>query len=327
MEKDAAIVVTGACGFIGSCMVRHLNNLGMTNLILVDDFGSSYKWKNLLYKRFKQVLGIGDLFSWLQGRESEVQAFIHLGACCDTLETRVDYLLEQNTRYTIRLAEYALKHGQRFIYASSAATYGDGSRGFSDDHRALQELVPLNPYGYSKHLIDLWALEQGVIEQIVGLKYFNVYGPNEWHKDNMASMICKVFPKVQKEGIIRLYKSTSPEKFADGGQCRDFIYVKDAVEMTAVFLENGKGGIYNIGSGEPSTWNRLASALFAALEFPCRIEYVDMPDTLASQYQNYTCADMRKFDETWGSKMRARYSLETAVRDYVEAHLMRGITW
>ncbi|MBS3904526.1 MAG: ADP-glyceromanno-heptose 6-epimerase [Simkania sp.] len=330
LQSQQLIVITGAAGFIGSCLVKHLNNLGYYNLVLVDDIGTSDKWKNLLGKRFKCLLSIDKLFEWLQGKEKEVAAFIHLGACSDTLENRVDYLLDNNTRFTIRLAEYALQHGQRFIYASSAATYGDGSQGFSDDHNRLHELKPLNPYGYSKHLFDLWALEQGVIDRLVGLKYFNVYGPNEQHKGRMASMVCKMVPQIEKEGVIRLYKSTEPERFSDGGQCRDFIYVKDVVAMTCSFLDNLHGGIYNIGAGEPATWNQLATALFKAMDYPVNIEYIDMPADLAKQYQNYTCADMEKFNKITGHAQKGaplQFSLEDAVRDYVQGYLMKGTTW
>lgn len=326
IQSQDLIVITGAAGFIGSCLVRYLNEKGFTNLALVDDIGTTEKWKNLLGKKFKYLIGIKGLFEWLKGREREVAAFIHLGACSDTLENNVDYLLDNNTRYTIRLAEYALQHGQRFIYASSAATYGDGKLGFSDDHALLHDLRPLNAYGYSKHLFDLWALEHGVLDRLVGLKYFNVYGPNENHKGRMASMVCKMVPQVQKEKVIRLFKSTEPERFPDGGQCRDFIYVKDAVAMTLSFLENQNGGIFNIGAGKPSTWNELAKALFKAMHLPAKIEYVEMPADLARQYQNYTCAEMSKFEKTSGGGHR-QSSLEDAVSDYVQGHLLTGATW
>lgn len=326
LPEQSSIVITGAAGFIGSAIVRYLNDQGYFNLYLVDDIGTTEKWKNLLGKRFRELIPIQGLFSWLQGKENQISAFIHLGACSDTLEMNVDYLLENNTRYTIRLAQYALKHGQRFIYASSAATYGDGSLGFNDDHSKLHTLKPLNPYGYSKQLFDLWALENGVIDKFVGLKYFNVYGPNENHKGRMASMVCKMVPQVAKEGVIRLYKSTEPHRFPDGGQCRDFIYVKDVARMTCSFLHNSIGGIFNIGEGRPATWNELATALFNAMNRPVNIQYIEMPADLARQYQNYTCAEMAKFQSATGGPV-TRFSLEEAVRDYVQEHLLKEATW
>jgi ADP-L-glycero-D-manno-heptose 6-epimerase len=328
--QQPLIVVTGAAGFIGSATVRFLNEQGNENLLLVDDIKKSEKWKNLLGKKFCDFISKRDLFSWLQGRESEVAAFIHLGACSDTLETDGCYLMENNTRYTIRLAEYALNAGKRFIYASSAATYGDGSLGFTDDHDLLHELKPLNLYGYSKHLFDLWAKQQGVLNQIVGLKYFNVFGPNENHKGRMASMVYKMLPFAQKEGMIRLFKSSEPSCFGNGEQCRDFIYVKDAVRMTCDFLNNDLGGIFNIGRGEPTTWNALSHALFKAIDKPIQIEYMEMPSELISQYQNYTCAEMKKYHLAKGyaaSKIPFDYDVEGAVIDYVRNYLLKDHRW
>lgn len=318
------IVITGAAGFIGSGCVRYLNDAGKNRLILVDDLGKTDKWKNLLGKRFEALLSPSELFNWLQGREQEVGAFLHLGACSDTLETDGDYLMENNLRYSIRLAEYALRHGQIFLYASSAATYGDGLLGFSDDHDRLPLLRPLNLYGFSKHSFDLWLQQQNVLDQVTGLKYFNVFGPNENHKGRMASMVYKMVPLVQSEGKISLFASNDPGKFADGEQCRDFIYVKDAVRMTCAFLDKPGGGIFNMGSGEPTTWNRLARAIFAALQRPVSIEHIPMPEGLSAQYQNYTCAAMAKSWKWLG--MQCEYSIEAAVEDYV-GYLCRGERW
>ncbi|MBI2742533.1 MAG: ADP-glyceromanno-heptose 6-epimerase [Chlamydiales bacterium] len=330
MKKENLIVVTGAAGFIGSCLVKHLNDRGHTNLLLVDDIEQTEKWKNLLGKKFTDFISKHALFEWLKGRESEISAIIHLGACSDTLEMNGDYLMENNYRYTVRLAEYALKHGKRFIYASSAATYGDGALGFSDDHDLLDDLKPLNLYGFSKHLFDLWAKRQGVLDRIVGLKYFNVFGPNENHKGRMASMVYKMLPNVLQEGKIRLFKSSEPEKFIDGGQLRDFIYVKDAVRITCDFLDNSVGGIFNVGMGETTSWNELSHALFHAAGKAPVIEYVQMPADLVKQYQNYTCADMEKYLVKHGHsapKKPTAFSIKEAVTDYVKNHLLADRRW
>ena len=292
------IIVTGAAGFIGSGTVRHLNDRGLNNLVLVDDIKKTEKWKNLLHKKYLNIISRYHLFDWLAGREQEIAAIIHLGACSDTLEVDGDYLLENNYRYTIRLAEFALKNGLRFIYASSAATYGDGSLGFQDDHLSLEALRPLNLYGYSKYAFDLWAKQHDVLDKIVGLKYFNVFGPNEHHKGRMASMIYKMLPAVLEKGVIQLFQSSEPERFGDGEQCRDFIYVKDAVRLTCGFLDNDLGGLFNIGRGEVTTWNQLSRALFQAVGKPANIEYIPMPPDLIRQYQNYTCADMSKYEKS-----------------------------
>jgi len=322
---DQLIVVTGAAGFIGSAVVRCLNDRGLSNLLLVDDIGKTDKWKNLLGKRYTDIISKHDLFKWLEGREREIEAFIHLGADSDTLESDVDYLLENNYRYTVRLAEYALEHGHRFIYASSAATYGDGLLGFCDDHDLLEELRPLNAYGFSKHQFDLWAKRQGVLNTIVGLKYFNIFGPNENHKGRMASMVHKMFPVAEQNKAIALYRSSDPKLYADGEQKRDFLYVKDAACMTCLFLDNDQGGIFHIGRGEATAWNTLATALFKALSKDPRIEYIDMPKDLIKQYQNYTCADMRKFHKAY--KYAFRYSIPEAIDDYVGSYLVKDARW
>jgi ADP-L-glycero-D-manno-heptose 6-epimerase len=320
--KESWIVVTGAAGFIGSCVVRHLNDLGYTDLILVDDLDTTDKWKNLLGKQYRYWVSKEGIWDWIIGREKKIAAWIHLGACSDTLETNGSYLIENNYRYSCRLAELALSHGHRFIYASSAATYGDGKEGFSDDHDNLKKLAPLNLYGFSKHIFDLWVQKHGMLDRVVGLKYFNIFGPNENHKGRMASMVYKMVPVVQQEGVVRLFKSTDPERFADGEQCRDFLYVKDAVRLTCSFLNNDVHGIFNVGRGRASSWNQLAEAIFRALHLPPKIEYVDIPPPLASQYQNYTCAEMKKWPE-----LEYSFSLEEAVRDYVQQHLLEDERW
>lgn len=322
---DQFIVITGAAGLIGSCCVRYLNDQGFTNLILVDDIKKTNKWKNLLNKKYVDFISKYQLFDWLKGKEKKIRAFIHLGACSDTLEQNEEYLMQNNLRYSMRLAEYALQAKHRFIYASSAATYGDGSQGFIDDHAQLDYLKPLNLYGFSKYAFDLWLKQQGVLNQVTGLKYFNVFGPNENHKGRMASMIYKMTSLVQKEKEIRLFASTDPNQFADGEQCRDFIYVKDACRMTCEFLKNSIGGIFNIGSGSTTTWRSLALAIFKTLKIPPKITFIEMPKELSSQYQNYTCADMAKYIKI--VKRPKLHSIQDAVEDYVQNYLTVDKRW
>lgn len=325
-SKRQNIVVTGGAGFIGSGVVRHLNDKGHSNIIVVDELAKTEKWKNLVGKQFVDFIPKHQLFDWLKDREDEIKAFIHLGACSSTVETDASYLLENNYRFTIRLAEYAFRHSKRFIYASSAATYGDGNRGFSDDHATLEGYHPLNMYGYSKHLVDLWLKREGLLNRAVGLKYFNVFGPNEYHKGRMASAITHILPTAKRDGVIRLFKSSEPSQFGDGEQKRDFIYVKDVARMTCAFLDNDATGIFNIGSGCASTWNALASAVFKALGQPAKIDYIEMPADLIGKYQNYTCADMRKTQAVLGSETRCQ-PLEETVVEYVRNYLTPGTTW
>lgn len=326
LSNDRLIVITGGAGFIGSNVIRHLNDRGATNIIVVDELGSSEKWKNLLGKQFVDIIDKNIFFAWLKNRESEIQAFIHLGACTSTVETDANYLLENNYRFSVNLAEYALKHGHRFIYASSAATYGDGSLGFNDDEKALHTLRPLNMYGMSKHLFDLWLKNRNLLNKVVGLKYFNVFGPNELHKGRMASVIPHMLPIAKKEGVIRLFKSNEPDRFKDGDQCRDFIYVKDAAKMTCAFLENQATGIFNIGRGEVGTWNQISKAIFSALGIEGKIEYIPMPEDLHGKYQNYTCANMQKTVQVLNSEAEAT-PIETAVKDYVQNYLIPRTIW
>lgn len=326
LYEDQLIVVTGGAGFIGSGVVRYLNDSGLKNLIIVDELRHSEKWKNLVGKQFVDVLSKSQLFQWLEGRESLIEAFIHLGACSDTMETDASYLLENNYRYSVRLAEYALRHDHRFIYASSAATYGDGSQGFSDNPDRLYDLHPLNMYGFSKQMFDQWALNEGVLNRLVGLKYFNVFGPNEAHKGRMASAITRMVPQILKGEKVKLFKSTDPSLFADGEQKRDFIYVKDAVRMTCAFLTNDVGGIYNVGSGVAATWNDLAKAVYQALDRSPEIEYIEMPAELVNKYQNYSKADMSKTNKVLKEISQCR-SLEDSVSDYVRHYLLQGKTW
>lgn len=327
LSSEPLIIITGAAGLIGSGVVRYLNDQGKTNLFLVDELGTQDKWKNLVGKHFVDLVSPYDLFDFLDGSEDQVSAFIHLGACSDTTEKDADYLLDNNYRFSIRLAEYAIQHKKRFIYASSAATYGNGSLGFSDDHELLEQLHPLNMYGYSKHLFDLWLKREGLLDQVVGLKYFNIFGPNENHKEHMQSVIPKMVPKIQTEGVIELFKSNT-EEYKDGEQYRDFLYVKDAVKMTCQFLKNTKAnGLFNIGMGKPTTWNQIAEYLFKAMEKDLKIRYIDIPSPLNEQYQNYTCADMEKFQKLQKNDQDFFTPLEEAIKDYVQNYILVDKRW
>lgn len=324
--ENKLIVITGGAGFIGSCLVRHLNNLGLNHIVVVDEFDHSEKWKNLVGKRFLDVISKEQLFSWLEGKESAIKAIIHLGACTDTMETDANYLLENNYHFSVKLAQYCLTNKKRFIYASSAATYGDGSNGFTDNHDEIFELYPLNMYGYSKQLFDQWACNENVLDQMVGLKFFNVFGPNEHHKGRMASAITKMVPQIAKGEKVKLFKTTDSSRFKDGEQRRDFIYVKDVVRMIHAFLCNDVGGIYNIGSGIASTWNELAQAVYSAMSKEANIEYIDMPTELVKKYQNYSRADMKKTENALGDTATCM-SLNDAVADYVKNYLLLEKLW
>lgn len=324
--EDQLIIVTGGAGFIGSCVVRYLNDKGLNNIIIVDDLGKTEKWKNLVGKKFVDIISKHQLFAWLEGKESIIEAFIHLGACSDTVEIDASYLLENNYQYSVRLAEYALKNEHRFIYASSAATYGNGLKGFKDDVDQLYQLEPLNMYGFSKQLFDQWAFEEGVFDKIVGLKYFNVFGPNEAHKGRMASVITKFVPRIQKGESIQLFKSSESHLYKDGEQKRDFIYVKDVVRMTCAFLENDANGLYNIGSGEAATWNALVNAIYKAMGKTPKIEYIEMPADLVAKYQNYSKADMTKTKQVLGS-LTTCMPLDKSVEDYVNNYLLPDKKW
>ena len=316
------IVVTGGAGFIGSALIWALNGRGEDDILVVDQLRQTEKWKNLVGLRFADYMDKAVFIERLtQGHFGDrLRAILHMGACSATTEKDADYLMENNTRYTARIAAWReTQPGCRLIYASSAATYGDGARGYADDETRLHELRPLNMYGYSKHLFDLMARRNGWLKHIVGLKYFNVFGPNEYHKGDMRSVINKTYPQVRDQGVMRLFKSHRAD-YGDGEQLRDFIYVKDAVEMTLFFLERPAiGGIFNVGTGRAQSWNALAAALFKAADQPLTIEYIPMPDELRGKYQYYTCADLTKLQAAgWSTPCRP---LEDAVDDYVRHYL------
>jgi len=315
------IVVTGGAGLIGSAVVHRLNESGREDIIVVDHLGTSEKWKNLAALRFMDYIEKDAFLDQVISRRLDrgIDAIIHLGACSSTTEQDASYLITNNFENSKQLALYALNHDIRFVYASSAATYGDGSMGFRDDEETLSVLRPLNMYGYSKHLFDLWALRAGFLDRIAGLKYFNVFGPNEYHKGEMRSLVLKAYEQINATNHIKLFRSYRRE-YADGEQMRDFLYVKDAADMTLHFVENhNANGIFNIGSGQAHTWNTLAMAIFSALNMPAEIEYVDMPESIRAKYQYYTCADISKIRAA--GYERNIVPLQDAVRDYVQHYL------
>lgn len=318
------IIVTGGAGFIGSAAVWKLNQLGRTDIIIVDELRDGEKWKNLNGLKFVDVFHKADFLDMVMDNEVpfKIESIIHLGACSSTTEKDADYLLHNNYVYTVELAKYALERDIRFIYASSAATYGSGEKGYNDSEEKLESLRPLNMYGYSKQMFDLWAKQNKVLDRIVGLKYFNVYGPNEFHKGDMRSVVHKSFEQIRDTGKVKLFKSND-EKYEDGGQMRDFIYVKDAVDMTLYFLDKPDvNGIYNIGTGKARTWNDLVTAVFNAMGKPVDIEYINMPQHLVGKYQNFTEAKMDKLKEAGYTKTIT--SLEEGVEDYVKNYLLKN---
>lgn len=316
------IVITGGAGFIGSAIVWKLNQLGENRIIIVDELGKDDKWKNLVSLKFDDFIHKDEFISMIIERDFsfEISAVIHMGANSSTTEIDADHLFSNNYLYTQELAKYCLEKNIRFIYASSAATYGDGSLGFADDENNLETLRPLNMYGYSKQLFDLWAKKTGALDKIVGLKYFNVYGPNEYHKGDMRSVVHKAFEQIRDTGKVKLFKSMNPA-YKDGEQLRDFIYIKDAVDMTLYFLDKPKvNGLFNLGTGKSRTWNDLVMSIFKAQSKPVKIDYVDLPEHLREKYQYFTEANMNKIKEA-GYTAPIR-SLEEGVLDYVKNHLL-----
>jgi ADP-L-glycero-D-manno-heptose 6-epimerase len=316
------ILVTGGAGFIGSALIWALNQQGHENIVVTDTLGTDEKWKNLVALKFADYLDAQDLLDLVLNEPDSIGSFdfiYHLGANSATTERDAHHLMKNNFEYTKILAHWALDTDARFVYASSAATYGDGAHGMDDKVEDITNLRPLNMYGYSKHLFDLYAQRAGIDKKIVGLKYFNVYGPNENHKGDMRSVVNKAFDQIREHGKVQLFKSHRPD-YKDGEQMRDFLYVKDAVSMT-LFLGNNPeaGGLYNLGSGTPHTWLQLVNAIFEALNLPPNIEFIDMPESLQAKYQYYTCADITKLQAAGYNG--TTYALSEAVRDYVQNYL------
>ena len=315
------IIVTGGAGFIGSALIAALNKRGITDILVVDELGTDERWKNLRNLSFADYVEKGDFLEMVAEKKiaPPTEAVFHMGACTDTTETNASYLIKNNYEYTKLLAQWATDAGIRFIYASSAATYGDGSAGLSDDEEKIENLIPLNMYGYSKHLFDLWARRTGLLSKIIGLKYFNVFGPNEYHKGEMRSFVLKAFEQINARGKVRLFKSYKSE-YADGEQMRDFLYVKDAVDITLFFLDKPNlSGLFNIGTGTARTWNDLVKVACGAMGKLPKIEYIDMPDSIRNQYQYFTEADITKLRQAGYDKQPM--SLEDAIVDYVQNYL------
>jgi len=339
MEKT--FIVTGGAGFIGSNIIAALNDRGHEDILVVDRLDCDGKKNNLNSVKFHNYLDKDDFRrNFLEdklepfdgapsfvpssgttaGRQDRpVDTVFHMGACTSTTETDEEYLTDNNFRYTRELCEWCLRHEIRFIYASSAATYGDGSLGYSDEDEITPKLNPLNLYGRSKHMFDIWALENNALQRIAGLKYFNVYGPHEDHKEDMRSVVNKAYEQILATGEVRLFKSYRPE-YGDGEQERDFVYVKDAVKVTLFFHDHPEvSGLFNCGTGRPRTWIDLAKAVFAAMKKEPEVVFVDMPEELREGYQYHTQADVSKL-------RRAGYGnaftpLEEGVRDYVRSYL------
>jgi ADP-L-glycero-D-manno-heptose 6-epimerase len=313
---NGTYIVTGGAGFIGRNVVAGLNARGIEKITIVDRLGKDEKWKNLVGLAYENLVDI-DEFRMLCRHDAplDAAAVIHLGACSSTTETDADYLADNNYRYSRELCEWCVNHRIRFVYASSAATYGDGSRGYNDDVEKLNELHPLNMYGYSKHIFDVWAFKQGLFDRIVGLKYFNVYGPGENHKGEMRSVVHKAYEQIRSSGAVRLFKSYRSD-YADGEQVRDFVYVRDAVDVTLHFVNRRDvSGLFNCGTGRARSWNDLAKAVFAAWGREPRIEYIEMPEHLRVKYQYFTQADLTHLQAV--GYAQPFVSLEEGVRDYV----------
>ena len=319
--SHARVLVTGGAGFIGSALVWALNRRGCDQVVVCDILGTTEKWRNLTPLRFADYVEAADLLPRLQsGALGKFDLVLHMGACSATTEKDATYLAKNNYEFTKDLAHWALANKVRFVYASSAATYGDGSAGMEDDESKLDTLRPLNIYGYSKHLFDLHARRAGILNKLVGLKFFNVYGPNEDHKGDMRSLVHKSFAQVQGKGVIQLFKSYRDD-YQDGEQKRDFLYVKDCVAMTLHLAATPRAcGLFNIGSGQARTWVDLSHAVFSALKKKPVFKFIEMPETIRDKYQYFTQANLLRLR---GAGYAAPVtSLENAVRDYVCKYLL-----
>jgi len=316
------IVITGAAGFIGSVVLKHFNDKGHDNILAVDKLGEKTKWKNLNNKKFIDFSAKDDFIANLD-KFNNIDSIIHMGACTDTAEFDLDYLIKNNYEYSKVLYEYSVKNNIPFIYASSAATYGGGENGYDDEMDDISLLTPLNPYGFSKQLFDQWLLRQPETPPFwAGFKFFNVYGPNEYHKGRMASVMFHTFNQINETGKVKLFKSHRPD-FKHGEQKRDFVYVKDVAEIIYYFYENRpENGIFNLGTGNARTFNDLAENVIKNSKIKAEIEYIDMPEDIREKYQYFTEAKMDKLKNTGYDK--DFHSLEEGIRDYVTNFLAQN---
>ena len=336
MSDQSYIIVTGAAGFIGSCMVQFLNDKGFENLIIVDDFGVEEKRINWESKKYAHVIERQSLFEWLAKHEPKIDFFIHIGARTDTTEFNYAVHEELNVEYSKSVWNYCVANNVPLVYASSAATYGAGELGYEDNHEVPYQLKPLNPYGVSKNEFDKWALKEEKQPPFwAGLKFFNVYGPNEYHKERMASVIWHSFNQIKKDGVVKLFKSHRPD-FKDGQQLRDFVYVKDVVKVIGWMMEESQkskvksqntvtklhSGLYNLGTGTARAFEDLVKATFAGLDMQPNIVFIDMPEDIRDKYQYFTEANMNKLKAAGYTD--EFYSLEQGVGDYVRNYLRTG---
>lgn len=320
MEAKDVIAVTGAAGFIGSYLVGYLNQLGFTELVLIDDFSNQQKVKNLSGKKFLHKVHREQFFEWVKSHKGYIKYIFHLGARTDTTEMDYEVHKKWNVDYSMNIWELCTKEQIPLVYASSAATYGNGEHGYNDIHEIVKELQPLNPYGQSKNDFDIWALEQKKTPPFwAGVKFFNVYGPNEYHKGRMASVIFHAYNQIKEKGSVKLFRSHNPD-YKDGEQMRDFVFVKDVVKMCIWLMnEQPTNGLYNIGSGVARTFNDLVNSIFTALNLPSQIEYIDTPEDIRDKYQYFTEANMRKIKDA--GYHESFYSIEDGVNEYVSQYL------
>lgn len=319
------IIVTGGAGFIGSVLMAELNRLGFDDIILVDRIGEGEKWKNLLGLKYQEYFQADEFFQACELEEmlEQTDFIFHLGACSSTTEKDMEYLMRNNVHFSKNLLAAAAEAKVPILYASSAATYGDGSQGYKDDHDVIGGLRPLNPYGYSKQLVDEWVLSHyDKFNRWYGVKFFNVFGPNEYHKAEMRSIVHKTFEQIKSTGKVKLFKSHR-EGFNDGEQMRDFVYVRDVVKAMCAFMlnEEAPNGIYNLGSGAANSFKAVAESCFKAMDVKTQIEYIDMPESLRNQYQYFTQASMDKFHRVFPEFKFM--TVEQAVEDYISNFLIK----